>query len=195
MTIKNLWSVPVLRTSAVDYGFEREYLLKKIKDTKANSYNFANEQQNTTINGFQTDIDVLKDGMISSRMYDLFENHTRQIWIEMTANSTEIPQNAEFRYKTWIVNYECGAYQNLHFHKTSLITGIWFLDVQDQDQNAGELHLQNPNVPSFTLGFYNEVLKIQPRENELIVLPAWLAHNVTPVSASRTVLVWDVLPA
>jgi len=189
-----MWGTPVLKTNVISFEKERNYILNKLHDLETIGYkNLADESNNTTVNGFHTNYDFLNDANCLQLVPDLLNKYSQQYWSEIVKNSPEVPRSVELGFLSWVVKYNVGGYQNQHLHKSSLLTGLWFLNVAEQEPGAGELHLQNPNVASFTLGFYAETLKIKPKTNDVIIIPSWLAHNVTPSTADRIVLTWDVI--
>lgn len=192
--IKNLWPTPVLKASVTDFEIERQYILQIVKNLREEgARNIALEENNTTMGGFQTAHDFLNDPTCSRVGTEIMTTYTDKLWKEMAAQNPEVPENVDLQFLSWVVQYDVGSYQNQHLHKSSLLAGLWFLEVDEQDPGAGELHLQNPNTASFTLGFYTEVLKLRPKTNDVYIFPSWLAHNVTPTTAARTVMTWDVM--
>lgn len=194
--IKNLWPTPVLKTNVSEFEEERTYILDTVKELRSSgARNIALEENNTTMGGFQTAHNFLNDPKCGRLGPELLNHYTKFHWDEMASNNPEVPTDVDLQFLSWVVQYDIGSYQNQHLHKSGLLAGLWFLEVDEQDPGAGELHLQNPNVPSFTLGFFTEVLKLKPKTNDVYIFPSWLAHNVTPTTAARTVMTWDVMAA
>jgi hypothetical protein len=194
--IKNLWSTPVLKTNLSNFEDERLYILDKITQLRATgAKNVALEEKNTTVGGFQTVFDLSADEGCQRVGPELLNYYSSKYWKELASNNPAVPQEVNLEFLSWVMQYDKGSYQNQHMHKSSLLSGLWFLEVDEQEPGAGELHLQNPNIPSFTLGFYTEVMHLQPKTNDVYIFPSWLAHNVTPTTAARTVMTWDVVAA
>lgn len=189
-----LWPSVILHTN-LNNAFEdlREWLIKEIDRQKTKSnYLETDNPNNTTKNGFQPSWDLLKSYDLNPKLIRerIVEPLSKQFWNSLEEfNSIKDPVN--INYNSWIIDYNKGGWQNIHFHRNSEFTGIWFLDVEEQQDQYGELHLHNPNVPSYTHGLYKQVEKLRPKTDDLIIMPAWLHHSVTPTSAKRKCFVWN----
>lgn len=190
-----LWPIDFFKCN-VDAEDERQYLLELLENFKQSGWkNVAGEKFNTTVNGYQPDIDILS---ISHPSIENIKNKiispiSESFWNSLKQDKINDSENLELIHKAWLVEYDPGSYQNLHVHKTSLFTAIWTIYKDEQGQGAGQLHLHNPIVPSWTLGFYQQTKKIDAEKNEILVFPAWIPHNVTPCSSRRIVFVWDTI--
>lgn len=190
-----LWPVD-FHTHTVDFPEERNYLLNLLEDFKEIGWgNVSGQRSNTTINGYQPDQDILS---ISHEMIDRITDKivnpiSNEFWKSISEGKLQHFPNINFIHKGWLVEYGPGTYQNLHVHKSSLFTAIWTIYKEPQAPDAGELHIHNPLVESWTMGFYPELKKVTSEVDEIVIFPAWLPHNVTPTTARRVVFVWDTL--
>jgi hypothetical protein len=192
MVIESLWPTYLLSSTATGLEAERNYILEKLKQLQDTGVpNSADKLENTTVNGYQPSYNFLQDVKCQSLFEKLLDPISNKYWKLFSAQGDNVPTSVKFNYKAWVVKYYPGAYQNLHMHKNSIISGIWYLDVDEQEDGAGEFHLQNPNIASFTLGFFNQVKKIAPKTDDIIVFPSWAQHCATPTTATRIAFVWD----
>lgn len=190
-----LWPIDFFRCT-VDAQEEKTYLLNLLDDLKKSNWKNSSEGSfNTTINGYQPALDILS---IEHETIDSIKNKivnpiSLEYWNSLRSGKINDKEELDLKHRAWLVEYMPGSYQNLHVHKTSLFTGIWTIYREEQASGAGQLHLHNPAVPSWTLGFFQENKKLDTLENEIVVFPAWIPHNVTPCSSKRVVFVWDTI--
>jgi hypothetical protein len=135
----------------------------------------------------------ISDPMIDRIKADIIEPISTEFWQSLRKDRILDTENLKLIHKAWLVEYQEGTYQNLHVHKTSLFTSIWTIYCDPQEPKAAQLHLHNPITESWTLGFFQETIKIDPAQDTIYVFPAWIAHNVTPCTARRVVFVWDTI--
>jgi len=81
----------------------------------------------------------------------------------------------------WInVNYK-GHYNNPHYHPKSLLTGILYLEIED---DMGDLILFRPDLMKHYTDEISanpdlfQVINIKPKKNSLIIFPSWVEHKV-----------------
>ncbi len=190
-----LWPID-FRKYSVDFLEESKYLIDLLAECKTTGKkNRAGQNFNTTIKGYQPDIDILS---IDHPCIDSIKKHiinpiSEEFWNSLRKDKISGTNDLQLIHKAWLVEYVPGAYQNLHVHKTSLFTSIWTIYREEQEEGAGQLHLHNPTTPSWTLGFYQEIKKIDSLQGDILVFPAWIPHNVTPCSSKRIVFVWDTI--
>ncbi len=190
-----LWPID-FRKYSVDFLDESQYLINLLVELKDSGwYNSAEKNFNTTVKGYQPDIDILKidHPCINSIKEKIIAPISQEFWQSLIKDKFETKEDLELVHKAWLVEYSPGAYQNLHVHKTSLFTAVWTIYREEQEKGAGQLHLHNPIIESWTLGFYQETKKIDSMEGDILIFPAWIPHNVTPCSAKRIVFVWDTI--
>lgn len=79
-----------------------------------------------------------------------------------------------------------GDWNTIHFHKKSLISGVFYVKVPKG--NCGEIQFLNPNrnleYHTQENQNYNEnnsiFWRVPPEENKIVFFPSWLEHFVTP---------------
>jgi hypothetical protein len=192
---ETLWPIDFF-TCQVEASEERKYLFDLLDELKKSGWkNVAGEKFNTTVKGYQPDIDILTvdHPMMSSIKSKIIDPISSEFWDSLKKDKINDADNLELIHKAWLVEYENGSYQNLHVHKTSLFTAVWTIYREEQEPGSGQLHLHNPTTQSWTLGFYQQTKKIDAEENEIVVFPAWIPHNLTPCSSKRIVFVWDTI--
>lgn len=190
-----LWPID-FRKYSVEFSEYKTYLLGLLDNFKGLNYtNLAGIKGNTTVNGFQPDIDILSvcHPIVDQIKSEIIEPISEEFWQSLRKDKILDTEDLQLKHKAWLVEYSEGTYQNLHVHKQSLFTSIWTIYCDPQMPMAAQLHLHNPIAESWALGFYQETIKIDPSPNIIYVLPAWIAHNVTPCSARRVVFVWDTI--
>jgi len=190
-----LWPID-FRKYSVEFTECKKYLLDLLENLKELGFNnSADLQGNTTVNGFQPDIDILSisDPIIDKIKSEIIEPISEEFWQSLRKDRISDTENLKLIHKAWLVEYKEGTYQNLHVHKTSLFTSIWTIYCDPQQPKAAQLHLHNPITESWALGFFQETIKINPEQDVIYVFPAWIAHNVTPSTARRVVFVWDTI--
>lgn len=72
-------------------------------------------------------------------------------------------------------------YQEYHDHRECLISGVFYIDVPDEDNM--ELIIKTPLKANYDDLFFNgddsqEVIKIKPEAGDIILFPSWLDHGV-----------------
>ena len=190
-----LWPID-FRKYSVEFTECKKYLLDLLDNFKKFEFNnSAGLNGNTTVNGFQPDMDILSisDPMIDRIKADIVEPISEEFWQSLRKDRILDTENLKLIHKAWLVEYQEGTYQNLHVHKTSLFTSIWTIHCDPQQPMAAQLHLHNPITESWALGFFQETVKFDPMQDVIYVFPAWVAHNVTPCTARRVVFVWDTI--
>ena len=192
---ETLWPIE-FRKYSVNFFEEQQYLINVLEDFKSLDWkNVSGQKFNTTVNGYQPDADILSldHPIIEDIKKKIINPISEEYWMSLRKDKISLSEQLQLIHKAWLVEYNTGSYQNLHVHKSSLFTAVWTLYREEQDEVAGQIHLHNPIVGSYTLGFYKESKKITAKENEILVFPSWIAHNVTPCTAKRIVFVWDTM--
>lgn len=190
-----LWPID-FRKYSVEFNEYKNYLLDLLDNFKDLEFaNSAGTNGNTTVNGFQPDIDILSisNPTIEKIKAEIIEPISTEFWQSLRKDRISDTEQLKLIHKAWLVEYQEGTYQNLHVHKTSLFTSIWTIYCDPQQPMAAQLHLHNPTTASWALGFFQETIKINPAQDVIYVFPAWIAHNVTPSTARRVVFVWDTI--
>lgn len=81
----------------------------------------------------------------------------------------------------WININEKGHYNNLHYHPKSLLTGVLYLEI---DEDMGDLVLCRPDLikhytdETSTNPDLFQTINIKPKKNSLIIFPSWIEHKV-----------------
>lgn len=192
---ETLWPIE-FRKYSINFIEEQQYLISVLENFKSLDWTNVSENRfNTTINGYQPDADILSldHPIIDDIKTKIINPISEEYWISLSKDKISSSKELQLIHKAWLVEYNAGSYQNLHVHKSSLFTAVWTLYREEQAESAGQIHLHNPIVGSYTLGFFQESKKITTKENEILVFPSWIAHNVTPCTAKRIVLVWDTM--
>jgi len=115
-------------------------------------------------------------------------------------------KNINFKILTsWVIKHAKGDYSHLHMHTNSLFSGVLYLQV---NKNSGDIIFvdkkQSPLYPSEIFleveenNLYNaRFFQITPQNNEIIIFPSYLHHEVTPnkTNEDRYVLSFNIFPS
>lgn len=116
----------------------------------------------------------------------------------------DVKNNMDFKIEnSWINRHEPGDYSQSHWHGSSLISGVYYVDVSNDSgdivfhKDSRHINLFNPLIK---IDFnYNETLDqnkmnvfntenfgLQPRPGDLILFPSHLAHSVDENLTKKT---------
>lgn len=109
----------------------------------------------------------------------------RQTIVEhVSAYSQEYGIHTGLNITTSFINYYAkDGYIKEHAHANSVVSGVWYLDV---DESSSGLSLVNPNphvdlMPTKELNWYSITRFTLPvKKNMLILFPSWLRHFTPP---------------
>lgn len=146
------------------------------------------------------DIDS-RNGKMTTTKYLLdqpgFEKLAEMIDTEVQEYARNIFQQKDsiefFRTTSWAMKHEQGDWSNSHSHLNSIISGICYLQV---DENSGELtfnkiinNLYDGVIDITTSGwnpFNSHSFTIVPENNQLVIFPSNLPHKVSPSRSSNS---------
>ena len=84
-------------------------------------------------------------------------------------------------FEAWVNLHDPGAYNTLHLHPNSLLSGSFYLTVPE---GAGPIVFRDPRMGVVMAGFpgvgvnCQKDMEIQPKVGQLVVFPHWLEHRV-----------------
>lgn len=97
--------------------------------------------------------------------------------------------NITVAFEAWVNMLDPGAYNTLHLHPNSVLSGCFYLTVP---QGAGSIVFRDPRPGVVMDGFpgvgvnCQRDLQIQPSAGQLVVFPHWLEHRVEPNEATSS---------
>lgn len=80
----------------------------------------------------------------------------------------------------WATMHFSGISHLTHTHPNSLVSGVYYVEIPKD--NYGMLLLEDPRGP---LPPFDNRIKIQPKEGDIVLFPSWLPHQVTPTSIEQ----------
>lgn len=106
----------------------------------------------------------------------------KEVYSDITPNFEGVLGNA------WVNIHGPNAYNRLHFHCWSTLSGCVYINVED---DSGDIVFRTP-TPQVHYPFnpednplFFESVTYKPTNNKIIVFPAWLAHETFPSPNSR----------
>jgi len=125
-----------------------------------------------------------------------FEELATVIDAEVQSYASNIFQHRDtiefVRTTSWSMLHHKGDWSNSHAHANAIISGILYLDVDD---NSGDLvfnktlnNLQDDMIDITATGynpFNSRTFSIRPKSNYLVIFPSNLSHKVTPCQSDN----------
>lgn len=99
---------------------------------------------------------------------------------------------------SWYNQMERGCRVNLHRHEGSVVSGAFYLDV---DEDTVPLRFRSPLSPykmndlyeRFDSQFASVGVMMPPKKGTLLLFPSWLEHETDPEEGSRCVISFNTL--
>ena len=123
--------------------------------------------------------------LVDPAYVSVLRNFVRQsdLAVEYVAKSSGMPQ-CKFQ-NLWINVNGKGAYHTLHNHQDSLLSGIFYIDIPDE--NMGNLRFHRGDDAQYyipdNLSEYNMITSTMatypPKNGLVLIFPGWAKHEVT----------------
>jgi uncharacterized protein (TIGR02466 family) len=94
---------------------------------------------------------------------------------------------------SWAMKYDTGHHNPLHCHSNSLFSGVYYVNMPEDDQSFVEFHNNDPYnifpnavVPQLKNQnlFNSTIWRIKPSEGDLILFPSHLKHYVSDMTST-----------
>lgn len=158
-----------------------------------------------TISGFKSRPHVLLDQSKSSFeedgsiLYDSSLIHLREKIDHCLAHYTDqVGLQPLIITGSWYNQMERGCKVNLHRHEGSVVSGAFYVDV---DENTVPLRFRSPLQPykmndlheKFDNQFASVGMMLPPQKGMLLLFPSWLEHETDPEQGNRCVISFNTL--
>lgn len=86
-------------------------------------------------------------------------------------------------YNMWFNINPPGAYNTIHNHRDSVISGVYYIDVPDEKAGMIEFYREDdieyylPDLPQYNQ-FTSQKAVYKPEVGKLLLFPSWLKHSV-----------------
>ncbi|NVJ59682.1 MAG: 2OG-Fe(II) oxygenase [Gammaproteobacteria bacterium] len=176
------------RLSKVILGMEREF-----KNTPQNA---SKDGAIATAGGYQTSQRLNIFQLQNPEFLTLYQNiiePAAKKYIEETFKE----KSSQIRLSPlgWANVLRNGDWQRPHCHPTNgnLISGVYYVNVPEEQSPAGEIEFMNPLPISMHHG-YSASKRIQPQAGKLLLFPPYHMHYVHPVKSSepRIIIAFDI---
>ena len=93
-------------------------------------------------------------------------------------------------YNLWFNVNGFGAYNTVHNHQDSIISGVFYVDVPEKDMGNIEFYRDDdsqyylPNLDSYN-GFTKQKHVVEPEAGQLLLFPGWVRHAVQGNRSNR----------
>ena len=183
MSDKTLWLYSNCR---VDY----KVFLKKIIALVRQHNKTWNPEKVSTKSGFQTDDNLFKisDPLISNlTQFIIYSvNQYRQKFIDSKEPLfTNWPNQTNI--EGWSVFLSKDGYQDPHMHTSSWISGCFYLQLDDYNDDKGSIYFTSSGYDYPILDKTKQIEKfiIKPKEGDLILFPSFLFHGTVPTQSDK----------
>jgi len=150
--------------------------------------------------------EIIKEGLVpaalnsASKNTYIFNNNLKELeqfcerQIKQYVNKIIVPEK-EFEFyitQSWLNLSKPGESHNVHFHPNSIISGVFYIATEEDDdiQFQNPLHWPEPKgffqILSESKNWWNSKdWTIPAIKNQLLLFPSWLRHRVLPNKNAR----------
>lgn len=176
--IKNIFNVPIYHGKLVNGKRHAEFLRDVSKDIKKEVEDMTDVPWNCNVwTTYSYDNQLFKRPAFHSVAKDVVD----------TVRRYAVDRGFKFDPEEIVMQHmfmniqEKYQYQEYHDHRECLISGVFYIDVPDEENM--EIILKTPLKANYDDLFFNsddtqEVYKIKPEKGDLILFPSWLDHGV-----------------
>jgi|694.fasta_scaffold124343_2 uncharacterized protein (TIGR02466 family) len=182
---------------------KQDILPKIIEECENNKTNesyiwqtYASVNNNARTNFYNTRSDLFQQKHIENIIHKPLNKLLDSLYNEnfVAIPSTSLPQNAKIKAIWWNV-YKKGEYVELHNHGLFGLSGVYFIDLPDDEVNSTTFvynnyyPLSDDKKEDFSLLYHNsEYVK----EGDVLIFPSSLKHYVNPVLTTKVSISFNI---
>jgi uncharacterized protein (TIGR02466 family) len=176
--IKNLFNVPIYHGKLIDNKRHVAHLKEVAEDIR---------KETDDMTGLPWNCHVWSTYAYDNQLFKRKEFHSVALDISSQVREYATARGWKHDPKELIMsnlflNYQTKyQYQEYHDHRECLISGVFYIDVPDEDNM--EIMFYTPLKANYDDLFFHsddvqEVIKIKPQTGDILIFPSWLNHGV-----------------
>lgn len=182
------WPTPILSRQVTDDAFLSD--LKNIILEKEG--NDPEGMKRALVNGWHSKLDLMDwPGAPIGQLKQLIGDHT-QDYLRIASGGK--PVTGTGHVTAWANISRRGGYHRLHSHHSSMIAGVFYIDIGTPDpgdtENNGTITFDDPRTGVEMIPLpgnpFGEKIRIEPKPGMFLMFPSWLKHFVDPFRGEGT---------